>query len=267
MRTSDGGNTRGSKKLVQQKKVTRFRGGGNNSPAWLGSTGSNTTANQQQVFGNKPQKRIRGAPVRDQLEATGTANIYVESPSAPSPATPLAPTGNNVKRQRGEGGNVRIENQRDMQTLGDLRRQQDIVRNQQRIINDIPDWLNAGLYAPGGLSPTQYANMATELQSQAEKPYRIQNPDGSYSYLQSDGTYLASTGTAGGIDGTGTLHNSYTWMPPLPQLPSAPSNPFASGYSGWGYSPASGYSGGGGYTPAVKQPAWYMNLRNWNFGE
>ena len=108
---------------------------------------------------------------------------------------------------------------------------------------------------------------ASQLLAQPETPWRMQNPDGSWAYLQNDGTYLTATGTAGQDDII--ARNSYIRMPPLQQLqpPAAPGgySPFSSYYSGWGR--RGGGGGGGGYSYNPQVPAWYMGLNSWNFGE
>lgn len=262
------------------KKATQPSQGSSSVPMWLsyanaGGAGlSAAQANQslggntqyQPVYGKTSQKKIRGAPIQEQNQ-TGSGTIYVESPFADKPGGQF--NFETKKKMRGtpEKG-VTVEATNHFQTPQFLADQES------------PSWLQSAWEAgnqpyhvaggPGANSPALQAAQQTAQQT-AEKPYRIQNPDGSWSYLQSDGTYLASWGSAGGVGDMPTMHNSYNWMPPMNVLPPPKQQqltPYSSQYKGWG----GGGGGGGGYTYPTQQqqqrtPAWYMNLRNWNFGE
>lgn len=236
-------------------------------PAWLqgnvaaqsymngqGSSGTTVT-----TYGRRNQKRLRGAPVGQ------GGNLYIESPSAPMPQT----VGGNMESKKilrggGQNGPSLI--------YGD-QAQTYVANPQTYTAPNRPAWLpqntTGGVYLPGGLSPQQRDAASQQLAQQNDKPWRIQNPDGTFAYLQTDGTYLTATGTAGQDDIV--PRNSYVTMPPFLQLqpPAAPPagySPFSSSYSGWGRGGRGG-GGRGGYQQSPYVPSWMMGLNSWNFGE
>lgn len=218
---------------------------GNNAGDYVSpNVGQGPLAQQatQTYYGKKSRKRGRGN------------QILIESPNAPKPvAEPInSPTGSFIAPQP--------------QT-------------------QVPAWLGGfnnnpyGVQAPAPQvqNPASSFNPYTSPQQAAAgmaqpttqpNPYRIQNPDGSWSYLQADGTYLSSNGTVAGGVGSTSLRNSYVNMPPLLQLkpPTSQSgySPFSSSY---GWKGGGGRGGGDGYTYSPQVPRWMMGLNSWNFGE
>lgn len=241
-------------------------GGAGISAAQANAMGGSGNGQNETIYGEKSQKKQRGRT------AASGGTTYVESPLEPKPLT-VGGNRESKKILRGAGQNT--------PALVYGEQAQTYVANPQTYTApsyNTPAWMgpatspftpNAGLtlqsQAPGvpGLP----------LQDKNKKPYRIQNADGTWAYLQSDGSYLTAWGTAGG--GDDVPRNSYVNMPPLQQLQPPPAAPttgyngygFGSRYRGWGGGGGGRGGGGGGYNYTPQIPAWYMGLNSWNYSE
>lgn len=229
-------------------------------PAWLqgnvaaqsymqGSQSNNNT--MPSYYGPKSQKRGRGN------------TIYRETPNAPKPeAAPRPPQGvqSNPNWLQELGQNIQNFGQlQPLQVQQNPAWMQELGQTVRDLNLPIPSWIEKPAQAAANLINPQ-------------TPYRIQNPDGTWSYLQADGTYKAATGPAGGVGGT-SLRNSFVSMPPFMQLqpptgtPTTGYSPFSSQYGGWSRGRGGGGGGGYNYGSNAYTPSWMMGLQSWNFGE
>lgn len=237
-------------------------------PAWM--QGNNASQYVTPNVGQGPQPYqftpgygtsapTSGSGTRKRLRPTGEGTYQPELQAPQVAPQTMSPSGT-IKRLRPDGSVELVSPQDKLRYT---------ANPQTYTAPSTPAWLGgttSNLSAGGVYMPGLQAQ-PSGIQ-QPPKPWRIQNPDGSWAYLQDDGTYLTATGTAGRTDLV--PRNSYIYSPPLRQLqptPAAPNSPFSSYYSGWGRGRGGGGGGGGGGYSNNYTPAWMMGLQSWNFGE
>ena len=235
-----------------------------NIPAWM--QGNNASQYVSANVGQGPQPFTPGGPgtvKRMKPKADGTYEPQLQAP----PAAPQIMSGpGTVKRLQPKADGTYQPQMIAPQPLTYTANPLTYTAGQQ-LPQPGPAWLQnntaGGLYMPG------LQSTGMQQPKKDDKPYRIQNPDGSWAYLQNDGSYLTATGTAGQDDII--PRNSFVYQPPFYQLPPTTTPPAGGGYSpfssryNWGR--GGGGGGGGGYGGNAYTPAWMMGLNSWNFGE